>query len=113
MIDDRKAHLAEQGLAKGEPDLELENYILKLYVTGMTPRSSQAIRSIKAICEEHLQGRYSLEVIDIYQQPVLARDEQIVATPTLVKKLPVPLRRFIGDLSNKERILYGLDLRKA
>ncbi len=88
------------------------NYVLRLYVTGMTPRSSRAIATIKAICEEHLEGRYDLEVIDIYQHPKLARDEQIIATPTLVKTLPAPLRRFIGDLSNEERVLFGLDLRQ-
>jgi circadian clock protein KaiB len=87
-------------------------YVLRLYVTGMTPRSTQAVTAIKAICEEHLRGRYDLEVIDIYKHPTLAKDEQIVAAPTLVKKLPVPLRRFIGDLSNKERVLLGLDMRQ-
>src|SRR5688500_15342348 len=76
-----------------------ERYVLRLYVTGMTPRSTEAIASIKAICEEHLEGRYDLEVIDIYQHPQLAKDEQIIAVPTLVKKLPAPLRRFIGNLS--------------
>ncbi len=86
-------------------------YVLKLYVTGMTPRSTQAINNIKKICEEHLNGLYDLDVIDIYQQPVLARGEQIVAAPTLIKNLPPPLRRFIGDMSNTERILLGLDLR--
>lgn len=91
---------------------EEETYVLRLYVTGMTPRSSRAISTIKAFCEEHLAGRYDLEVVDIYQQPALARDEQIIATPTLVKKLPLPLRRFIGDLSDKERMLFGMDLRK-
>lgn len=91
---------------------DADQYVLRLYVTGMTPRSSRAISMIKSICEEHLQGRYNLEVIDIYQQPTLARDEQVIATPTLVKKLPKPLRRFIGDLSDKERILFGLDLRR-
>ncbi|HET6629517.1 MAG TPA: circadian clock KaiB family protein [Woeseiaceae bacterium] len=88
------------------------NYVLRLYVTGMTPRSSRAIATIKSICEEHLEGRYDLEVIDIYQHPTLARDEQIIATPTLVKRLPAPLRRFIGDLSDEERVLLGLDLRR-
>ena len=88
-----------------------ERYVLRLYVTGMTPRSTEAFAAIKAICEEHLQGRYDLEVIDIYQHPQLAKDEQIIAVPTLIKKLPVPLRRLIGDLSNKERVLLGLDLR--
>src|SRR5512135_3254736 len=72
-------------------------YLLKLYITGMTPRSTQAIINIKKICEEHLKGRYELEVIDIYQKPVLAKGEQIIAAPTLIKKLPVPLRRFIGN----------------
>src|SRR6188474_2403380 len=80
-----------------------EHYVLRLFVTGMTPRSTEAFASIKAICEEHLQGRYELEVIDIYQHPELAKAEQIIAVPTLVKKLPVPLRRLIGNLSNKER----------
>jgi circadian clock protein KaiB len=90
-----------------------EPYLLRLYVTGMTPRSAEAIARIKAICEEHLAGRYDLEVIDIYQHPTLAKGEQIVATPTLIKKLPLPLRRIVGDLSNKERVLLGLDLRQA
>ena len=85
-------------------------YVLRLYVTGLTPRSTQAIATIKAICEEHLTGRYDLEVIDIYQQPALARDEQIVAVPTLIRKLPLPLRRLIGDLSDRDRVLLGLDL---
>lgn len=89
-----------------------ERYLLRLYVTGMTPRSTEAIATIKAICEEHLHGRYDLEVIDIYQHPQLAKDEQIIAVPTLVKKLPAPLRRFIGNLSEKERVLLGLDLRR-
>ena len=89
-----------------------EHYVLRLYVTGMTPRSTEAFASIKAICDERLQGRYELEVIDIYQHPQLAIDEQIIAVPTLVKKLPAPLRRLVGDLSNKDRVLLGLDLRK-
>jgi circadian clock protein KaiB len=89
-----------------------EHYVLRLYVTGMTPRSIEAIDTIRSICEEHLQGRYDLEVIDIYQRPQLAKDEQIIAVPTLVKKLPAPLRRFIGNLSDEERVLLGLDLRR-
>ncbi len=88
-----------------------EHYVLRLYVTGATPRSLRAIENIKQICEEHLKGRYSLQVIDVYQQPVLAKGEQIIAAPTLVKQLPVPLRRFIGDMANADRILLGLDLR--
>ncbi len=88
-----------------------EKYVLRLYVAGLTPRSQRAIKNIKKICEEHLSGRYDLEVIDVYQQPVLAKGEQIIAAPTLIKKLPLPLRKFIGDLSDSERILLGLDLR--
>jgi circadian clock protein KaiB len=90
-----------------------DRYVLRLYVTGMTPRSTRAVENVRAICEEHLQGRYDLEVIDIYQQPTLAKGEQIIAAPTLIKKLPLPLRRVIGDLSSTERVLLGLDLRRA
>lgn len=87
-------------------------YVLRLYVTGTTPGSLRAIRRVREICEEHLKGRYDLEVIDIYQMPALARDEQIIAAPTLVKVLPLPLRRFIGDLSNADKVLFGMDLRE-
>ena len=89
-----------------------KQYVLRLYVTGMTPRSTTAIQNIKAICEEHLRGRYKLEVVDVYQHPGLAKGEQIIAAPTLIKYLPLPLRRFIGDMSRTDRILLGLDLRK-
>lgn len=89
----------------------LPKYMLCLYLAGMTPRSVRALANLKAICEEHLAGRYDLQVIDLYQQPVLARGEQIVALPTLIRRLPVPLRRLIGDLSNRERVLVGLDLK--
>ena len=87
-----------------------ERYILRLYVTGMTSRSSRAVDNLKTICDEYLEGRYDLEVIDIYQQPVLTKGEQIVAAPTLIKKLPLPMRRIIGDMSNRDRVLLGLDL---
>lgn len=87
-----------------------ERYVLRLYVTGMTERSIQAIENMKAICEEYLKGRYDLEIIDLYKQPALAKGEQILAVPTLVKKLPLPLRRMVGDMSQKERVLFGLDL---
>jgi circadian clock protein KaiB len=87
-----------------------EMYVLRLYVTGMTPKSINAIENIRKICEENLKGRYELEVIDIYQQPEYAKKEEIIAAPTLIKKLPLPLRKFIGDMSNKEKILVGLDL---
>jgi len=89
-----------------------EQYVLRLYVTGMTPRSTRAVATIKALCDERLGGRYNLEVIDIYRHPALAVGEQIVATPTLVKQLPLPLRRLVGDLSDRERVLFGLDLRE-
>ncbi|MGH7244760.1 MAG: circadian clock KaiB family protein [Phycisphaerales bacterium] len=85
-------------------------YVLRLFITGMTARSSEAIAALKEICEEHLQGRYDLEVIDIYQHPERAKQEQILAMPTLVKKLPLPMRKLIGNLSDKERVLIGLDL---
>lgn len=88
-----------------------EKYLLKLYVTGTTPNSVKAISNLKQICEEHLSGRYDLEIIDLYQQPALARGEQIIAAPTLIKKLPLPLRRVIGDMSSTEKVLFGLDLK--
>jgi circadian clock protein KaiB len=87
-------------------------YVLRLYVSGTTPRSARAIVNIRKICEEHLQGRYDLEVVDIAQHPELAKGEQVIAAPTLIKKLPLPLRRFIGDMSQTERILVGLQLEK-
>lgn len=85
-------------------------YVLRLYVTGMTPRSTRAIANIKAICEERVAGRYDLEVIDARDHPDLARSDHVLAVPTLVKQLPSPLRRLIGDLSNTEHVLVGLDL---
>lgn len=88
-----------------------KRYVLKLYVTGMTAHSSRAIVNLRAICEEHLQGRYDLEVIDVYQHPILMQGEQIIATPTLIKRLPEPLRRLVGDMSDTEQVLLGLDLR--
>jgi circadian clock protein KaiB len=96
---------------KGLCGLGKEKYILTLYVTGTTPRALRSIENVREICETHLQGRYQLSVVDIYQQPALAKGEQIIAVPTLLKKLPLPLRRIIGDLSNRERVLYGLDLK--
>jgi circadian clock protein KaiB len=86
-------------------------YELRLYVTGLTPKSIRAIDNIKQICEEHLKGRYTLEVVDVYQRPSLAAGEQIIAAPTLIKQLPMPLRRLVGDMSNAEKVLLGLDLR--
>jgi circadian clock protein KaiB len=97
-----------EGLADKPDD---SHYILRLYVTGMTDYSQRAIASIKQICEAHLSGRYELQVVDLSKHPTLAKDEQIIAAPTLIKKLPLPLRRLVGDLSDKERVLLGLDLR--
>jgi circadian clock protein KaiB len=97
----------EDALA-AEPDAS--QYWLRLFVSGSTPRSARAIRNIQALCEENLRGRYDLEVIDIYQHPEHVRPEQIVVIPTLVKKLPLPLRRIVGDLSDKQRVLLGLDI---
>lgn len=95
-------------------DLEdTQPYVLRLYVTGMTPRSTRAIRVVRSICEEFLAGRFDLEIIDVYQQPALIRDEQIFATPTLVKKGPEPERRMIGDMSNRARVMAGLGLREV
>lgn len=88
-----------------------QKYVLRLYVSGITPRSTRAIENIRKICEENLKDRYQLEVIDVYQQPDLARSEQIIAAPTLIKELPLPLRKFIGDLSDTERILVGMEIK--
>jgi circadian clock protein KaiB len=86
-------------------------YVLTLYVASLTPRSVVAIQSVKEVCELHLQGRYRLEVVDIYEHPSEAKREQILAAPTLIKHLPLPLRRLIGDMADEQRVLVGLDLR--
>jgi len=96
-----------------EPAPAAERYVLRLYVTGMTRRSAEAIKNLQAICSEYLQGRFDLEVIDIYQQPILTQGEQIVAAPTLIKKLPLPMRRLVGDMSDRDRVLLGLNLVSA
>jgi circadian clock protein KaiB len=102
--------MAKSSGSDGQPDGS-EKYVLRLYVAGVTPRSAQAIENVKSVCEQHLRGRYQLQIIDIYQQPVLAKGDQIIAVPTLLKKLPSPLRTLIGNLSDVERVLVGLDLR--
>jgi circadian clock protein KaiB len=86
--------------------------ILRLYIAGSSARSTRAIQNAKEICDQHLAGTYELEVIDIFLQPTLAKDDQILAVPTLIKKLPLPLRRFIGDLSDRDVVLVGLDLKR-
>lgn len=87
-------------------------YVLRLYVTGMSPKSTRAIANVQKLCERYLKGAYELKVIDIYQQPKLAKGEQIIATPTLIKQLPLPFRKLIGDMSDTERFLVGIDLRQ-
>jgi circadian clock protein KaiB len=85
-------------------------FVLRLYVTGTTARSTRAIANLRELCEQHLPERYDLQVVDVYQQPELAAREQLVAVPTLIRQLPLPLRRLVGDLSNRQRVLAGLDL---
>ncbi|KQS33765.1 circadian clock protein KaiB [Dyadobacter sp. Leaf189] len=86
---------------------------LRLYIAGQTPRSVAALTNLKKYCEEHLKGKYTIEVIDLLQQPQLAEGDQILAIPTLVKKVPEPIRKIIGDLSNEEKVLVGLDIRST
>ncbi|MDF2764891.1 MAG: KaiB protein [Rhodospirillales bacterium] len=87
-----------------------DHYNLKLYIAGQTPKSIAAIANLKRLCEQHLAGRYNVEVVDLVENPRLAQNDQIVAIPTLIRKLPEPVRRIIGDLSNTERVLVGLEL---
>jgi circadian clock protein KaiB len=94
-------------------DPEKPHYLLRLYVTGQTPRSIQSVENLQRLCDKHLTGRFSLEVIDIYQQPALAAEGQIIAAPTLIKAMPLPLRRLVGDFSDANRVVLGLDLKKA
>lgn len=91
----------------------LSRYLLKLYVTGSSSRAGIAIANLKRICEEELRGEYELQIIDVLEQPQLAEDEKILATPTLIKQLPPPLRRVIGDLSDKDKVLFGLEVQAA
>ena len=93
------------------PSPRQNKYLLRLYVSRSTVKSKVAVRNIERMCEEHLKGRYDLEVIDIHDQASLARDEQIVAVPTLIKRLPLPLQRLVGDMSDLDSVLLGLDLR--
>jgi circadian clock protein KaiB len=93
-----------------QTDEDLNRWNLRLYVAGQTPRSVTAFRNLKEICEEYLKGQYHIEVVDLMENPTLARGDQILAVPTLVRKLPQPIRKIIGDLSNTERVLVGLDI---
>ncbi|HCE44195.1 MAG TPA: thiol-disulfide isomerase [Lentisphaeria bacterium] len=104
--DNIKQQLEEE-LKKRKP----EKYVLHLYVAGLSPMSQKAIANIKKLCDEHMKGQVELEIQDIYQNPIIAKDGQILAAPTLIKELPPPLRKFVGDMSNTEKLLVGLDLR--
>jgi circadian clock protein KaiB len=104
------AHMPDAPAPVSPDELSTERYILRLYITGMTSRSARAVANVRTFCEKHLEGRYDLQIIDVYQQPALARSEQLIAAPTLIKKLPLPLRRLIGDMSDESRVLVGLDL---
>lgn len=106
----RKAPKAGKGAADSRPAGSPEHWNLRLYVAGQTPRSLTAFANLKKICEQHLAGRYHIEVIDLLKQPQLAQGDQIVAIPTLVRKLPAPIKRIVGDLSNSDRVLVGMDL---
>jgi circadian clock protein KaiB len=107
----KKAETTEQ-FEKAVSRLGEGKYVLCLYVAGMTPNSALAISNLKKICEEYLAGQYDLDVIDIYRRPTLAKGEQIIAAPTLIKKLPLPMRKLIGDMSDRKKVLIGLDIRK-
>jgi circadian clock protein KaiB len=98
----------ERAAARGDDDA---TYVLQLFVAGATPQSSRALTNLKEICEMHLRGRYQLEVVDVYQHPAMAKEGRVIAIPTLLKKLPAPLRRLVGDLSDEERVLVGLSLK--
>ena len=91
--------------------LKGSRYTLRLYVTGQTPRSIQSVESLRALCDKYLPGQFDLEVVDIYQQPAMAREGQVIAAPTLIKSMPLPLRRLVGDFSDSERVILGLDLK--
>lgn len=108
----KKAIFSEKEWSEKQRKQSNDRFILRLFVTGTTPQSVKAIANIKHICEEHLKGKYDLEVVDLYQQPGLAKGEQIIAAPTLIRKLPLPLRRIIGDMSNTERVLVGLEIKE-
>ena len=100
-------------MAAKEQSVQAERFVLRLYIAGQTPKCVRAFTNLKQICEEYLADRYRIEIIDLLQNPQLARGDQILAVPTLVRQLPEPVKKIIGDLSNTERVLVGLDLRRA
>lgn len=93
-----------------KPDKPKDEYVLKLFITGATPNSTRAVENLTQICEDHIKGKYSLEIIDVYQQQAVAEEEQLIALPFLIKKFPLPERRMIGDLSDKAKVLKGLGI---
>jgi len=107
---EKKAKPGERELEKNATKAGEEKYVLRLYVAGTERKSSRAIANLRRVCEEHLSGRYELQVIDIQEQPALAKGENIVAVPILIKKLPEPLRKLIGDMSDQEKVLLGMEL---
>ncbi len=111
-MSDSEKTLSEDAAQRLQQALDRSDseYVLRLYVSGTTPKSIRAITSLRRICDQYLAGRFDLKVIDIYQQPELAKHAEIVAAPTLIKTLPLPIRRIIGDLSSTERVLCGLSL---
>jgi circadian clock protein KaiB len=111
IIDEPGSGATPETLQQPAAEHSFQPYVLRLYVTGTTPKSIRAISNLRHICDKHLDGKYELEVIDLYQQPQLAEGNQIVAAPTLIKQLPEPIRRIIGDMSNTDKVLVGLDLK--
>jgi len=110
-VSDEYNGSAEENLESALEQRGKERFVLRLYVAGTTAKSAHAIANLRKICEEELRGRYDLEVIDIYQQPEAANGDQVLAVPTLIKQLPVPLRRLIGDLSDREQVIVGLGIK--
>jgi circadian clock protein KaiB len=109
----RRGSSTDKAAMKQAPKTKLEEWELRLYVAGNTPNSIAAFGNLQQICETHMGGRYRIEIIDLFENPQLARGDQIVAIPTLVRRLPTPIKKIIGDLSNAERVLVGLDLKPA
>jgi circadian clock protein KaiB len=109
-MEKKRGKTSAEELEKSVATQDRAKYVFRLYTTGITSKSLRAIANVQNLCEKHLRGRYELKVIDIYQQPELARDAQIIATPTLIKSLPLPIRKLIGDMSDTAKLLVGIDL---
>jgi circadian clock protein KaiB len=109
-MGNKKVQVAKSDQIQDPPSNDNDNWVLRLYVAGQSPKALTAFRNLKIICEEQLNGKYRIEIIDLLLNPQLGRDDQILAIPTLVRKLPEPVKKIIGDLSNTERVLIGLDL---